>query len=586
MSGQIRTPHGWASAVAVRDRVLLTAAHVLLDLGTNLVDPASIEWFHERHNGTAGYEPRPVRAKGYYYNTNYLAARIAESQQPGWIPGSSTPASQEWDVAAIFFDEPITRGGQSGYLLSDAFPNIWLASSREKELIGYPITGIDDGRLHSTRDANYIFTQVPGTTRVFASSSFFSHAGNSGGPLCVLFDRASSGSSPDPIFFPAAVYLGNYDGQSIVRSIDSMVASLINRAASSAKTGENFIDPGPIKPAPNLGTFARYGQIRVRLAPSNARTVGAGWRFTNSAPFLPDNSVLTLPTGPITLEFKPLAGFRTPATRELSVVANITNEITVTYQPLLPVFPSIADRSVQEGTQFSLPLVATHEASPAPALTFSLLQAPPGASLVGNLLSWSPAEADGPSTRPFVIAVSDGLTSLTNQFNLAITEANQPPVPTTVPIQTLTNGVPWTFQLAAADPDLPQQALTFSRISGPANLAISPAGLVSWTPSEPLIGSTNQVIWAVSDSIDSVTNTFTVVVAPTTITATPAILSDATLLPDGSIQLSITGTTGARYILESSTDLSLWTPIATNTAPFSFPTTDPSGASFLRAISR
>jgi hypothetical protein len=459
-----------------------------------------------------------------------------------------------------------------------------------------------------------------------------------------------------------------------------MVASLINRAASSAKTGENFLDLGPIKMAPNFGTIFRFGQIRVRLSPSSALALGAGWSFTNAVPFLPDNTVLTLPTGPVTLEFKPLTGFRTPATRELSVVANITNEITVTYQPFLPVFPPIADRSVTEGTPFSLPLVATHEASLAPALTFSLLQAPPGASLVGNLLSWSTAETDGPSTRTFVIAVSDGLTSITNQFNLAITEVNQPPVPTTVPIQTLTNGVPWSLQLAAADPDLPQQPLTFSRISGPANLAISPAGLVSWTPSEPLIGSTNQVVWvvsdsidsvtnaftvvvpksnqlpvpttvpiqtltngvpwslqlaaadpdlpqqpltfsrisgpanlaispaglvswtpseplsgstnqvvwAVSDSIDSVTNAFTVVVAPRTITATPAILSDATLLPDGSIQLSITGTTGARYILESSSDLSLWTPITTNTAPFSFsfPTSHPSGASFLRAVSR
>ena len=589
MAGQIRTPAGWASGVVVRDRVVLTAAHVLFDGSTNLVDPSSIEWFHERHAGVAGYSPRPIRAKGYYYHTNYLAARTVESQQPGWIPGSSTPASQEWDVAVLFFDEPVARGGQSGYLLSDATPNLWLGSSREKELVGYPITGANDGRMHTTRAGNYTFGLVPGSTRVYASSGFFSFPGNSGGPLCVLFDRAPVGSPSDPIFFPAAVYLGNYDGQSIVRAIDSVAASLINRAASAAQTGENFLDGGPVRGAPILGGLARFGQIRVRLQPDAARAAAAGWRFTNTMEYLPDGQAITLAAGPVRLYFKPLAGFRTPAPRDLSIVGNLTNEVSVVYEPYGLSFPPIADRVIAEGTLLSIVLGATHEAVPPPPLTYRVVgDLPTGAGVTNGVFGWVPGEDQGPSTNEVSVAVSDGVSSVTNRFTVIVTEVNVAPLLAAVSDQAVDELTALNLTLSATDDDLPVQMLIFSRVSGPEGLAVSATGIVTWTPTTAQRPSTNDVTVQVTDGIAPVTRSFRVIALGRTVVTESALLSAFTLLESGSLRFDVSGTTGVRYVIESSPDLFQWTPIFTNAAPFQFtmPTGTQDGGAFLRAVSR
>ena len=338
MAGQIRTPYGWASGVAVRDRVVLTAAHVLFDSSTNLVDPTQIQWFHARHAGPDGYEPQPIQAKGYYFHTNYLTSRIYESTKPGWTPGSSTPKTQEWDVAALYFDKPVARNAQSGYLLSDKDQNNWLLSDELMELVGYPTTGSEnDGRLHSTRSKNYLFEPVEGTTRVFQSGDFFSLPGNSGGPLCVRYNRTSSGSmQANYIFFPAAVYLGNYGGKSIVRSIDSMVASLINRAASSAKIGENFVDNGPLLPNPGASsTPPQFGFLQVRLGPSEAISRGAGWRIVNYTNTYPSEYLIYRMTGTQRVEFTEIPGFRTPLPRNVTISPYPqTNSIPVFYEPL------------------------------------------------------------------------------------------------------------------------------------------------------------------------------------------------------------------------------------------------------------
>jgi len=53
--------------------------------------------------------------------------------------------------------------------------------------------------------------------------------------------------------------------------------------------------------------------------------------------------------------------------------------------------------------------------------------------------------------------------------------------------------------------------------------------------------------------------------------AAPA-LGGFTFTPGGGFQLNLTGTTGATYIVQSSTNLvgTNWIPVLTNTAPFSF----------------
>ena len=47
---------------------------------------------------------------------------------------------------------------------------------------------------------------------------------------------------------------------------------------------------------------------------------------------------------------------------------------------------------------------------------------------------------------------------------------------------------PFSIQLSAVDPDLPAQTLTYDRVNGPEGLTVSPAGRVTWTPTEAQAG--------------------------------------------------------------------------------------------------
>ena len=327
MAGQLRTPAGFGSGIAVRKQVVLTAAHVLWDEAT-LDFVGEIEWFHERHAGE--YDPRPFRAAGFYVSGQYATERRKERLEQGLAAGISGEGSRQWDVAAVYFNEPIARGGQSGYLLSDLDANEWIISGSQKTLMGYPLTGgADDGRMHDLRGDNYGFTRDAG--RVYGSAEFLSSAGNSGGPFCVAFTRPGDFV---PIYFPAGVYLGTVGGRSIVRAIDSDVASLINRAASSAALGTNFLGGGvPLPPDRGFNPFA-LGGLLVRVTGS----AEGGWRLAGdpTKPFNTGGTRLALPPKAYVLEFRPVAGLPTPANVEVTVFDRQDSVLDIRYGAVPP----------------------------------------------------------------------------------------------------------------------------------------------------------------------------------------------------------------------------------------------------------
>ena len=59
--------------------------------------------------------------------------------------------------------------------------------------------------------------------------------------------------------------------------------------------------------------------------------------------------------------------------------------------------------------------------------------------------------------------------------------------------------------------------------------------------------------------------------AAVTVLSTPAAtLSAATHSADGSFNFQVSGITGYKYVIQASSDLSHWTSLQTNTAPFTF----------------
>jgi hypothetical protein len=200
-----------------------------------------------------------------------------------------------------------------------------------------------------------------------------------------------------------------------------------------------------------------------------------------------------------------------------------TNFFTVTVREVnIP--PSLtvpADQTIDELTSLNVTNTATDSDLPANALTFSLGNHPTGMTITPDtgIISWTPSEAQGPSSNLVeVIVTDDGSPALsaTNTFTVTVNEVNSAPsltVPANLSINELTA---LNVSASVTDPDLPANALTFSLSSAPAGMTIDPnTGAISWTPTEADGPAVYTISVAVTDDGTpalSVTNSFTVTV--------------------------------------------------------------------------
>jgi len=184
-----------------------------------------------------------------------------------------------------------------------------------------------------------------------------------------------------------------------------------------------------------------------------------------------------------------------------------------------------SDRTIAELTSLIVTNTATDPNAPPGSLTYSLLNAPAGSSIDTNgIITWTPSESQGPSTNTLTTVVTDsGIPPLgaTNSFKVIVNEINVAPV---LPVQTNRTIValtPLTVTNAASDADIPVNAISYALATGPTNAAISPAGVISWTPAIAQVPSTNVFTTVATDSNPSAvnsqhltaTNSFTVVVS-------------------------------------------------------------------------
>src|SRR5439155_1790089 len=89
-------------------------------------------------------------------------------------------------------------------------------------------------------------------------------------------------------------------------------------------------------------------------------------------------------------------------------------------------------------------------------LTFSLLSGPPGVNLdsATGLLTWTPTEAQGPSTNLITVRVTDNGTPALNDtksFTVVVTEINSAPALTVPPDQTISELSTLTVTNTASD---------------------------------------------------------------------------------------------------------------------------------------
>src|SRR5437667_448070 len=148
-------------------------------------------------------------------------------------------------------------------------------------------------------------------------------------------------------------------------------------------------------------------------------------------------------------------------------------------------------------------MVVTHTGCdsnpPANSLACALVSAPAGVALnpATGVLTWTPTEAQGPSTNTITVKVPDNGTpalSATNSFTVLVNEVNSAPTLTVPGNQTINELSALVVTNNASDADLPANTLTFALVSGPAGVALNPAtGVLTWTPTEAQGPSTNTI---------------------------------------------------------------------------------------------
>jgi hypothetical protein len=211
-------------------------------------------------------------------------------------------------------------------------------------------------------------------------------------------------------------------------------------------------------------------------------------------------------------------------------ILKATNFFTVIVREvnMAPVLPFIADQTVNELTLLTVTNTAT-QPNIHSSLFYSLVDPPAGMSIDTNgIISWTPSEAQGPSTNLITVAIDSfnqwainfQTLSVTNTFTVVVNEINVPPVlpaQTNLAVAGLTRIV---ITNTATDPDIPANVLSYQLAEAPAGASIDTNGIIAWTPAPGQVPSTNVFTtvvtdfnpWAVNEQHLSATNTFLLVV--------------------------------------------------------------------------
>ncbi len=151
-----------------------------------------------------------------------------------------------------------------------------------------------------------------------------------------------------------------------------------------------------------------------------------------------------------------------------------------------PVLAYIGGKTATEGQALAFTATATDAA--AQTLTFSLLNAPTGATInpTTGAFYWIPSETQGPATYTFTFKVADNGSPVLSDgetISVTVSEANRAPVLTYIGGKTVTEGQTLVFTATSTDPDLPAQARAYSLLNAPTGATINAStGQFSWTP--------------------------------------------------------------------------------------------------------
>ena|GEM_PF-1388525 len=257
--------------------------------------------------------------------------------------------------------------------------------------------------------------------------------------------------------------------------------------------------------------------------PSVAYTVGD---LTPGSTYVAAIGIPVVPIGTFTANSQGRFTFRvTNGTPSLSTTNTYT--VVVDKENTAPVMPSQANRTINELTTLSITNRGSDFDTPPQPLSYTLTtinvannSAVLNAGITPDgVITWTPSEAQGPSTNRFTTVVSDGYLMASNTFLITVNEVNnsRPALPpqsdrSIVALEAMS------VVNSATDSDIPSTlSYTLTAVKLPGNTAIPNAtisgeGVIAWTPTQAQAPSTNLFTTRVSDGTFSATNRFTVIV--------------------------------------------------------------------------
>lgn len=270
-------------------------------------------------------------------------------------------------------------------------------------------------------------------------------------------------------------------------------------------------------------------------APAVRATEGASYEYVLIATDLDSPDLeYSLMVSPIGMNVDPVSGvitwipsFEQAGDHRVTVLASDGDladtqsfVVTVTNVNRPPTIESIPRTAATEGIPYATDVDATDP--DLDLLTYSLDVAPTGMDIdpATGGVSWTP-DFDQAGDHPITVVASDGDLDDTQSFVVTVTNVNRPPVIDSVPITVATEGVPYSTDVDATDPDL--DTLTYSLDVAPAGMEIDPGtGVVTWIPDFDQAGDHPITVIASDSDLDD-TRSFTVTV--TNVNRPPMIVS-------------------------------------------------------------
>ena len=236
----------------------------------------------------------------------------------------------------------------------------------------------------------------------------------------------------------------------------------------------------------------------------------------------------------------------------------VTNTYAGANEP--PAFISTSSTTtVLEGEQFTYNADAIdpdNEAIPgSDPISFSLATYPTGMAIDGysGIVSWTPAVGQA-GNYPVSIRVSDSRgASVTQDFTLVVEQRPPNIIPeiTSVPVFSAKSGYEYQYQLEASDAN--GDVLTYSLPSAPAGITISNTGLITWTPTDSVIGEHN-IIARASDAQSFADQGWVLTVIDGSIAIEAVIgINPTSLAPGESATITVTANNAAGTVTRSAT---------------------------------